>query len=199
MCGIAGLIRLDASAAPVTPRELRQLGDRMPWRGPDDEGFLHEGLDGVRRLFGGSATSDETFDARLPYSPSREMPAGDLPGGFGFAFRRLSILDLSPAGHQPMCDPTRRYWIVFNGEIYNYIELRAELAARGARFATGSDTEVLLAAWAEWGEAMLPRLNGMWGLALGDPQERRLFSARDRFGVKPSHYRIAAGRLAFAS
>src|SRR5258705_8532999 len=146
MCGIAGLIRLDASAAPVTPRELRQLGDRMPWRGPDDEGFLHEGLDGVRRLFGGSATSDETFDARLPYSPSRDVPAGDVPGGFGFAFPRLSILHFSPAGPQPMCDPTRRYWIVFNREIFNYIELRAELVARGRGVATGRRTGVPLRA-----------------------------------------------------
>jgi asparagine synthase (glutamine-hydrolysing) len=199
MCGIAGLLRLDASAAPVRPDELRAMGDRMPWRGPDDEGFLHHGLGGALRLFGGAATTADTFDAGLPYSPSRDVPAGDLAGGFGFAFRRLAILDLSPAGHQPMCDPSGRFWIVFNGEIYNYLELRAELAALGATFRTGSDTEVLLAAWAAWGEAMLPKLNGMWGFAIWDAKERTLFAARDRFGVKPFHYRVAAGRLAFAS
>ncbi|MEP7027373.1 MAG: asparagine synthase (glutamine-hydrolyzing) [Candidatus Eisenbacteria bacterium] len=199
MCGIAGLLRLDASAAPITPVALRAMGDRMPWRGPDDEGFLHEGLDGARRLFGGAATSDETFDAQLAYSPARESPPGDAPGAFGFAFRRLAILDLSPAGHQPMCDPARRFWIVFNGEIYNYVELRAELKAHGATFATGSDTEVLLAAWAVWGEDMLPRLNGMWGLAIWDAKDRRLFAARDRFGIKPFYYRVDGGRLAFAS
>jgi len=135
MCGIAGMLRLDAEARPITPRELRALGDRMPWRGPDDEGFLHHGLDGEVRRFGGAATSAETFDSGLPYAPARAAPAPDLAGGMGFAFRRLSILDLSPAGHQPMCDPSGRFWIVFNGEIYNYVELRAELAARARRSA----------------------------------------------------------------
>jgi len=199
MCGIAGQLRLDPGAPPVTPRDLRALGDRMPWRGPDDEGFLLEGLDGARRLFGGVATSEETFAAGLRYSPAADPPAADTPGRFGFAFRRLAILDLSPAGHQPMCDPTGRFWIVFNGEVYNYIELRTELAAMGATFVTGSDTEVVLAAWAAWGEEMLPRLNGMWGLAIWDAGERRLFVARDRFGVKPVYWRAAGGRFTFAS
>jgi asparagine synthase (glutamine-hydrolysing) len=122
-----------------------------------------------------------------------------VAGDVGFAFRRLSILDLSPAGHQPMCDPSGRYWIVFNGEIYNYLELREELAARGHAFRTGSDTEVLLAAYATWGADMLPHLNGMWGIALWDAREKTLLLARDRFGVKPLYYSVVDGRLAFAS
>ena len=150
MCGIAGQLRLDAQAPPVRAGELVAMGDRMPWRGPDDEGFLLESADGVRHLFGGAVTPADAYDAPLPYAPERQRPAPDAAGDVGFAFRRLAILDLSPAGHQPMCDPTGRFWIVFNGEIYNYVELRDELAARGHAFRTGSDTEVILAAYATW-------------------------------------------------
>jgi asparagine synthase (glutamine-hydrolysing) len=199
MCGIAGQLRLDPNARPVTAGELVALGDRMPWRGPDDEGFLLERLDGTRLLFGGPATPLDAYEAPLPYAPARARPLPDAPGDVGFAFRRLSILDLSPAGHQPMCDPTGRFWIVFNGEIYNYIELRQELAGRGHAFRTGSDTEVLLAAYAEWGTDMLPRLNGMWGIGLWDAREKTLVLARDRFGVKPVYYAVRDGRLTFAS
>ncbi len=199
MCGIAGQLRLDTTAAPVTAGALIAMADRMPWRGPDDEGFLLERLDGTRHLFGGPVTPPDAFDAPLPYAPARARPAPDLAGDLGFAFRRLAILDLSPAGHQPMCDPTGRFWIVFNGEVYDYLELRAELAGRGHAFRTGCDTEVILAAYAQWGLDMLSRMNGMWGMALWDAREKTLVLARDRFGVKPVHYQVAAGRLSFAS
>ena len=98
--------------------------------------------------------------------------------------RRLSIIDLSEAGRQPMCDASGRYWITFNGEIYNYVELRAELESSYA-FRTKSDTEVLLAAYAKWGELCLDRLIGMFAFVIWDEQERKAFAARDRFGVKP--------------
>ena len=99
---------------------------------------------------------------------------------------RLSILDLSDAGRQPMTDPDGRYWIVFNGEVYNYLELRQELAGHYS-FRTQTDTEVLLAAYQQWGEACLERLIGMFAFAIWDEREQRLFAARDRFGVKPLH------------
>ncbi|MCC7517940.1 MAG: asparagine synthase (glutamine-hydrolyzing) [Verrucomicrobiae bacterium] len=98
---------------------------------------------------------------------------------------RLSILDLSDAAAQPMSYGDGRFWIVFNGEIYNYLEIRAELEMRGYRFVSRSDTEVLLAAWTCWGEGCLERLNGMFAFALYDAHAQRLFAARDRFGVKP--------------
>lgn len=113
--------------------------------------------------------------------------------------RRLSILDLSPAGNQPMAYAGGRYRIAFNGEIYNFIELRGELMAKGHTFASTSDTEVLLAAYAEWGEAMLDRLNGMWAFALIDRQERSLLIARDRFGVKPLYFLQRGAQIVFAS
>jgi asparagine synthase (glutamine-hydrolysing) len=113
--------------------------------------------------------------------------------------RRLSILDLSPAGHQPMAEPASGAVIVFNGEIYNHVELRVELEGLGHRFSGHSDTEVLLHALIEWGEQALPRLNGMWAFAFWQPAKQRLLLARDRFGVKPLYYRNGQDGLAFAS
>jgi asparagine synthase (glutamine-hydrolysing) len=103
----------------------------------------------------------------------------------GFGFRRLSILDLSPAGHQPMSADDGQLVIVFNGEIYNYLELRDELRAAGYCFRSNSDTEVLLAAYRRWGADCLGRLNGMWAFVIHDRRRGVLFGARDRFGVKP--------------
>jgi asparagine synthase (glutamine-hydrolysing) len=129
-------------------------------------------------------------------------PDGDgrfAEDGVGFAFRRLAIFDLAPTGDQPMASADGRYVIVFNGAIYNFIELRAELAALGHTFRSSGDTEVLLTAWRQWGAACLPRLNGMWAFLIYDRRERRLFGARDRFGVKPLFwYRDRAG-LIFSS
>jgi len=105
-----------------------------------------------------------------------------------FGHRRLSIIDTSSAGHQPMLSHDGRLVVILNGEIYNYRELREELAAKGHDFRTQSDTEVLLAAWAEWGEESLLRLNGMFAFALWDNPERTLFLVRDRVGIKPLYY-----------
>lgn len=117
----------------------------------------------------------------------------------GLGHDRLSIIDLSPAGRQPMSDPTGRYWIAFNGEVYNYLELRQELENTYA-FRSRTDTEVLLAAYQRWGEACLDRLIGMFAFAVWDERERKLFAARDRFGVKPLYiHEPAAGGLWLAS
>lgn len=124
-----------------------------------------------------------------------------IDGKVGLGHRRLAILDLSDAGRCPMSyggADGQRYWITFNGEIYNFLELRAELERYGHRFRSDSDTEVILAAYAQWGEDCLPRFNGMWAFAIWDREERSLFLARDRFGIKPLYY-FAKGRFAFAS
>jgi len=122
-----------------------------------------------------------------------------IDGPVGLAHRRLSVLDLSPRGHQPMLDDAARLAITFNGEIYNYREIRAQLAQSGHSFESDSDTEVILAAWKQWGPACLPRFNGMFAFALWDGIRRKLFLVRDRIGVKPLCYRIDQDRLVFGS
>ena len=120
-------------------------------------------------------------------------------GGLVLGHRRLSILDLSPAGHQPMATGDGRFVCSLNGEIYNYLELRAELAAHGHAFRTGTDTEVLLAAFAQWGSGAIARFRGQFAVAVWDETRRRLILARDRVGEKPLHYWRDGDRLVFAS
>jgi asparagine synthase (glutamine-hydrolysing) len=146
-----------------------------------------------------------------PETDAVEAMAGELdhrgPDGRGsfaapsvaFAFRRLAIIDLSEAGAQPFASEDRRLQLMHNGEIYNYRELRRELEAHGHRFRSATDTEVILHAYAEWGEACVERFNGMWAFALWDGERERLFCSRDRFGIKPFYYCHTGLRFAFAS
>ncbi|MCC7003012.1 MAG: asparagine synthase (glutamine-hydrolyzing) [Gemmatimonadaceae bacterium] len=143
--------------------------------------------------------------ARLTDAVAHRGPDGrgvhvDDGGALGLGHRRLAILDLSDEARQPMPYADGRWWLVFNGEIFNFLELRKELEQRGHRFHTASDSEVILAAWAQWGERSFLRFNGMWALAIWDRVERRLILSRDRFGIKPLLYVHEAGRrFAFAS
>src|SRR5947209_14936300 len=120
-------------------------------------------------------------------------------GPLALGHRRLAILDISPAGHQPMATPDGRYHLTFNGEIYNYLELRDELARAGCAFRSHSDTEVLLHAVIRWGPAVLRRLVGMFAFALLDAERRTLLLARDFFGIKPLYYVHTDALFAFAS
>jgi len=172
MCGIAGVL------APGGEAPVSSLLDRLAHRGPDDHGWL--------------LLQDECAAAGRGTPPAGRA---DL----ALVHRRLSILDLSPAGWQPMRTPDGRYAIVYNGEIYNYRELRDALAREGCTFASRSDTEVLLAAYARWGAGALTRLVGMFAFAILDTQRRTLFLARDFFGIKPLFYTTAGGGFAFAS
>ncbi|MFL5539236.1 MAG: asparagine synthase (glutamine-hydrolyzing), partial [Longimicrobiaceae bacterium] len=162
------------------------------------------GIAGIlfRRPGGGGGARDE---ARLRAAMERLRHRGPddagrcAAGGVLLGHRRLSILDLSSAGHQPMASPDGRLSLTFNGEIYNYLELRAELAAGGRAFHTGTDTEVLLAAYQAWGPPCLYRLRGMFAFALWDHAAGRLFLARDRLGEKPLYWWRDGERFAFAS
>lgn len=188
MCGISGY--LDTSSC-VNTAVLRRMNDVIRHRGPDDEGYALVSPGHVS-FFGGTDTVDSLS---LPSLPLVEENTAFL----GLGHRRLSILDLSDSGHQPMCLPERNLTVVYNGEIYNFIELRAELEAKGYTFHTSCDTEILLHAYCEWGEDCLDHFNGMWGFALWDGQERKLFCARDRLGAKPFHYWQQGDKLLFGS
>ena len=119
-------------------------------------------------------------------------------GAIGLGFRRLSIIDLA-GGHQPMSDAEETVWIIFNGEIYNYKELRAELQGKGHQFRTNSDTEVIIHGYKQWGTDVFNHLNGMFGLAIWDVPNQRLVVARDAMGIKLIYYKIDNGKLAFGS
>ena len=121
-----------------------------------------------------------------------------LAGPLGFGFRRLSIIDID-GGHQPMSDQQESVWVVFNGEIYNFRELRSELETHGHVFRTHSDTEVIVHGYKQWGDEVLNRLNGMFGLAIWDVRNNRLLLARDPFGIKLIYYKIEDNRLYFGS
>ena len=122
-----------------------------------------------------------------------------IDGPAGLASRRLAVIDITPAGHQPMATEDGRFTIVYNGELYNFRELGAELAARGNGLRSHSDTEVVLRAYREWGPACVERFNGMFALAIWDHDERTLFVARDRYGIKPLYWARAGDELLFGS
>jgi asparagine synthase (glutamine-hydrolysing) len=122
-----------------------------------------------------------------------------LSGPVSLGHRRLSVIDLSDASNQPWVDEALGLALVFNGAIYNYRELRAELVREGIRFVSDGDTEVILKAYAYWGEAFVSRLHGMFALAIWDSRRQQLVAARDRFGIKPFYYRHTRNSLRFAS
>src|SRR5881396_3126495 len=139
--------------------------------------------------------------ARMARSIAHRGPDDEgyfIEGPVGLGFRRLSIIDLA-GGHQPMSDQEESVWVIFNGEIYNFLELRRELEGYGHVFRTRSDTEVIVQGYKQWGDEVLNRLNGMFGLAIWDVRQRRLVLARDPFGIKQIYYRIDWNRLYFGS
>lgn len=157
---------------------------------------------GIAGLVAWTGNPDRDLVAAMTDMLAHRGPDGsglDSDGPVAFGHRRLAVIDLSERGRQPMWDGEERVLITFNGEIYNFAELRAELAQHGARFHSQSDTEVILEAYKRWGTDLLPRLNGMFAMALWDRGNRRLILARDRFGEKPLYWRETPQGLAFAS
>jgi asparagine synthase (glutamine-hydrolysing) len=158
------------------------------------------GIAGILEL-GGDAVSPAILQ-RMTDAIAHRGPDGEghwIEGAIGFGHRRLAIIDLSPGGHQPMMSADHRFVITYNGEIYNFKELRAELQTAGYWFRSNSDTEVLLHALAHWGTEVLARLNGMFALALWDRKEKKLLLARDRYGIKPLYVTVQNNRLLFGS
>lgn len=180
MCGIAGAVWSRETLA-VSPETLQRMVARLRHRGPDDAGTYFSGPRGE-----GSGPREETA---ATHASSTRCALGH---------RRLSIIDLG-TGHQPLSNEDGSVWVVFNGEIYNYRELREELVARGHRFSTGTDTEVIVHLYEEQGPDCVHQLRGMFAFALWDERRGRLMLSRDRLGQKPLFYRHDPGRLLFAS
>lgn len=182
MCGIGGAVwRKKDSFLPFA----RIVSKTLSHRGPDDEGYL---------LF--------QDNKAIPLKSFKQAEKSPVPGNgiqTHLLHRRLSILDLSDAGHQPMEYDNGRLWIVFNGEIYNYLELREELKGKGYEFKSNTDTEVILASYMEWGKECVSRFNGMWAFVILDTRKNILFGSRDRFGVKPFYYYLSKDAFIFAS
>src|SRR5215813_4361590 len=176
MCGIAGFIAPSGKGKSSRASAVLQC---LEHRGPDDSGWLRFTGDNVEL--------------------GREWTVPKVEPEVLLLHRRLSILDISDLGWQPMSTPDGRYHVVYNGEIYNYKELRVELQKLGHRFKSQSDTEVLLGAWAEWGAAALRRFVGMFAFALLDRHRRTVVLARDFFGIKPLYYAMHDGLFCFGS
>jgi asparagine synthase (glutamine-hydrolysing) len=179
MCGIAGIVRRKGEA--VNDSLLLSMAEILSHRGPDDEKFII--LDS-RKKEGNTFTRNQRNEHK---------------GNIGFAHRRLSIIDLSELGSQPMADEEKTVWIICNGEVFNYLELREELQKRGKSFYSRSDTEVIIQAYKEWGKECLAKFNGMWALVIYDLRRNVIFGARDRFGIKPFYYHISPESFSFAS
>ena len=191
MCGIAGLI----STQRISGETLNNLSKVLRHRGPDDEGFYcvpHETSQGT------SFSGNDTIDF-YKFKDKNINTFGANSGAVCLLHRRLSILDLSPAGHQPMLSDDERFAMVYNGEVYNYLELKVELQILGYHFKSNSDTEVVLKSYEEWGLACFEKFEGMWALAIYDHKKKELLLSRDRFGIKPLYFYKSRSFFAFAS
>jgi len=176
VCGITAILKTKETNCSLD--QLNRMSEAVSHRGPDDSGKV------VFHRCGDNWKESSNID-----EPNWQV---------GLAHQRLSILDLSPAGHQPM-SYRDRFWIIYNGEIYNFIELRAELEKSGHSFRSNSDTEVILAAYAEWGTDCFARLRGMWGIVIFDMLRNDVILSRDRMGIKPLYYWEREGLFAIVS
>lgn len=220
MCGISGYFCVEGMGGEARgPEALLRMNRAIAHRGPDDEGFVliggpgsgGEGPEAPGETGGlrGRGAPGAGIRAARDFRGEVEAPGAEPlerlreglrhPHALGMGHRRFSILDPSPHGHQPMWSPGGEACLAFNGEIYNYRELRAGLEAAGRRFRGGGDTEVLLAAYLEWGPDCFSRFNGFWALALYDARRGGLLLSRDRIGKAPLYWMRRGGRLWWSS
>jgi len=196
MCGITGIALKKQNSVNLKDVVLA-MSQSIKHRGPDGEGFLF--ANATATIPCSSKDTPQFKSSALNYLPQKNL--SELNGDFtlAFAHRRLSIIDLSDTGHQPMALSDGKYWMTYNGEVYNYLELKKELEAEGVQFISTSDTEVVLQAYRTWGVDCLEKFNGMWAFCIYDIEKQELFCARDRFGVKPFYYIDNDKVFAFAS
>ena len=196
MCGIAGII-LKTNLEFNLQEKIKLMSKTIAHRGPDGEGFLVADEKNTTPFF--DSLSNNYTRTDLPFIPKQHILESSSNSFLAFAHRRLSIIDLSETGHQPMCTVDATIWITYNGEIYNYIELKNELKNAGYVFYTDSDTEVILNAYKHWGQNCVEKFNGMWAFCIYDVQQQLCFASRDRFGVKPFYYINNNSFFSFAS
>lgn len=205
MCGICGVVCL--SDHPLNTHDIKGMCDVIAHRGPDDAGYYLSARQNVnaKNAPRDLILTDEKFkhlNADLISIDSHEAKNAlhENKWQLFFGHRRLAIIDPTSAGHQPMADHKQDVWITYNGEIYNFKEIKAELVTLGYHFKTQTDTEVLLYAYHEWGIDAVKKLNGMFAFALFDKMQQRFYLARDRYGIKPIYYTtLSNGKFVFAS
>jgi asparagine synthase (glutamine-hydrolysing) len=197
MCGISGIVKLNGSSGELGAA-VRKMNYTIKHRGPDGEGFVAADENWNPISFFSDDTPTEISQSNLIHAPKKHISEINSCHLI-LAHRRLAIIDLSSAGHQPLCSPDQSLWITYNGEVYNYTELRSELENLGHQFFTHTDTEIVLAAYSQWGAKCLDRLNGMWAFVIWDRKKNILFGSRDRFGVKPFYYYHDKTIFTFAS
>jgi len=184
MCGICGVYTFNE---PLTyPFSLKKMADIIRHRGPDDEGFFFNSDNTIAKI-------KDNFNIN-----ANKIKNIKGCGNVGFGHRRLSIIDIS-GGHQPLSNEDQTVWITYNGEIYNFQELKDSLEVLGHQFKTNSDTEVIVHAYESWGESCVTKLRGMFAFAIWDERKQKLFLARDRVGIKPLYYYNDLQKVVFAS
>jgi asparagine synthase (glutamine-hydrolysing) len=198
MCGIAGMYHLQREAVPA--HRLTAMCDAMRHRGPDDEGYVFFDIRDYPLASEGYWVEKGPEMPRLDDAREwRDYFSGNGQFNFALGHRRLKVIDLTDAAHQPMSNRANGIWLSYNGEIYNFRELRSDLERRGHRFFSQSDTEVVIHLYETYGIDAIRLLNGIFSFALWDGRENRLILARDRYGAKPLYYTIHNDVLYFAS
>lgn len=197
MCGISGIIYKKNIGS--IKESIFNMSQSIKHRGPDGEGFTFFSESIEIPAYSNDTPIVNKESNRFLFNPKKTLEDISSNYNMAFAHRRLSIIDLSESGHQPMCDISSNFWITFNGEIFNYLELKAELKSKGHVFLTKTDTEVVLSAYKEWGTNCLEKFNGMFAFALYDKLKQEIFCARDRVGVKPFYFINTSTTFAFAS
>ena len=204
MCGIAGILSLNRN--PIDPYAIKRMCDIVAHRGPDDAGYVlfslgHGG--NKRKNFWLELTDNQFKHKNVHLAPiESDFAKAQIEQDrwhLALGHRRLAIIDLSPKAHQPMSNRSRTIWVTYNGEVYNFKELRKELEGKGYAFYSNSDTEVIIRSYQEWGIDCIRKFNGMFAFALWDSTQNKLYLCRDRYGVKPLYYYFHNGLLIFAS
>ena len=204
MCGIAGILSLNRK--PIESYAIKRMCDVVSYRGPDDAGYALFSSERGQKGSGNfwfELTDNDFKHKNVHLAPIESEYARDEINGnswhLALGHRRLAVIDLSAKAHQPMSDRSKKIWIVYNGEVYNFKELRSELEKVGYIFFSNSDTEVVINSYKHWGIDCISKFNGMFAFALWDNERNKLFLVRDRYGVKPLYYYFKNGLLIFAS